>query len=199
MNKQEFIAELRRGLSGLPTREVEERLAFYSEMIDDRMEEGRTEEEAVAEMGSVDAVASQIIADIPFAKIVKEKIKPKRRMKAWEIVLLAVGSPVWLSLAISALAVILSLYVSVWAVIVSLWAVFGALVACAFVWTMVGIAFAAGGNGIAGLLGTGAGVFGAGLSIFFFFGCKVATKGVVWLTKKIVLGLKRSFLKKEEA
>lgn len=199
MNKQEFIAELRRGLSGLPTREVEERLAFYSEMIDDRMEEGRTEEEAVAEMGSVDAVASQIIADIPFAKIVKEKIKPKRRMKAWEIVLLAVGSPVWLSLAISALAVILSLYVSVWAVIVSLWAVFGSLVACAFAWTMVGIAFAVGGNGIAGLLGTGAGVFGAGLCIFFFFGCKAATAGVLWLTKKIVLSLKKSFLKKEEA
>ena len=68
-----------------------------------------------------------------------------------------------------------------------------------FAWTVCGIAFAVGGNGIAGLLMTGAGIFGAGLAIFFFFGCKAATRGVVWLTKKIVLGLKKSLLKKEEA
>ncbi len=42
MTKQEFIAELRKGLSGLPKKELEERLTFYSEMIDDRMEEGLT-------------------------------------------------------------------------------------------------------------------------------------------------------------
>ena len=39
MTKQEFLAELRRGLSGLPQNDIEERLNFYSEMIDDRMEE----------------------------------------------------------------------------------------------------------------------------------------------------------------
>ena len=47
MNKLEFIAELRDRLSGLPQGEVEERLSFYSEMIDDRMEDGVSEKEAV--------------------------------------------------------------------------------------------------------------------------------------------------------
>ena len=39
MNKQEFLMRLREGLSGLPQNEIEERLTFYSEMIDDRIEE----------------------------------------------------------------------------------------------------------------------------------------------------------------
>lgn len=47
MNKQEFLVKLRKGLSGLPKEDIEERLTFYSEMIDDRMEEGLSEEEAV--------------------------------------------------------------------------------------------------------------------------------------------------------
>ena len=44
MRKQEFIAVLRKKLSALPRRDAEERIAFYSEMIDDRIEEGLLEE-----------------------------------------------------------------------------------------------------------------------------------------------------------
>ena len=82
MNKQEFLTELRAKLSGLPTDDVEERLGFYGEMIDDRTEEGVTEEQAVEEIGTVDQIASQIISEVPLTKIVREKIKPKRRLKA---------------------------------------------------------------------------------------------------------------------
>ena len=94
MNKQEFLGKLRSGLSGLPQGDIEERLTFYSEMIDDRMEEGISDEEAVCEIGSVDEIVSQIIADIPFTKLVREKIKPNRTLRPWEIVLLVLGSPV---------------------------------------------------------------------------------------------------------
>ena len=38
MHKQEFLAQLRKGLSGMPQDDIEERLVFYSEMVDDRME-----------------------------------------------------------------------------------------------------------------------------------------------------------------
>ena len=73
MNKQEFLTRLRKGLSGLPQEDIEERLTFYSEMIDDRIEEGLSEEEAVAAIGSPDEIAEQIIGEIPIKKIVKEK------------------------------------------------------------------------------------------------------------------------------
>jgi len=47
-----------------------------------------------------------------------------------EIVLLTLGSPIWLSLGIAAVAVILSLYISLWAIIFSLGAVFASFAAC---------------------------------------------------------------------
>ena len=94
MTKNEFLNRLRARLSDLPKSEVEERLGFYSEMIDDRIEEGLSEEAAVTEIGNVETVARQIVSEIPMVKILKDKMKPKRRLRAWEIVLLAVGSPI---------------------------------------------------------------------------------------------------------
>ena len=201
MTKHEFIAQLRAKLSGLPEREVEERLSFYAEMIDDRMEDGSIEEEAVAGLGSVDAIVSQIVSDIPLLKIAgkaaKQRIKQTKKMKTWEIVLLCVGSPVWASLLIAAPAVAFALYVSLWAVIVSLWAAFGSLVGGAFAGIASGLALSMGANVPAGLALIGAGVVCAGLSIFVFFGCKAATRGVVVLAGKTVLTIKRLFIKKE--
>lgn len=199
MDKAEFLAGLTEKLSFLPWEEIEDRWDYYSEMIDDRMEEGLTEEAAVAELGAVEDIAAQIVADVPLSRLVKEKIKPKKRLGAWEIVLLVLGSPVWFPLLVSAFAVVLSLYITLWAVIVSFWAVFASLVLCVPACMVGGILFAALGKLPAGLAAIGAGVFCAGLAIFLFFGCKAATKGTAWLTKKMILGIKRSFVGKERA
>ena len=195
MRKQEFLDALERELARLPQKEVEERLAFYEEMIDDRIEDGLAEEDAVAAIGSVREITEQIIADIPLARLAKEKIKPKRKMKTWEIVLLTVGSLVWIPLGISAVAVILSLYVVLWALVVTVWAVFVALAACGAGGTVASICFALGGNGLVGLVVLGAGLVSAGLAILLFFGFLAATKGIAWLTKKITLGIKKAFVK----
>lgn len=199
MNKTDFLLALTEKLSQLPQEEVKDRWDYYSEMIDDRMEEGLSEEEAVAEMGSVEEIAAQIVSDIPLSRLVKDKIKPKKRFTAWEIILLVLGSPVWLSLLIAAFAVVLSLYIVLWSVIVSLWAVFVSLAACALGCVAAGIVFAVTGNSPAGFVMIGAGIVCAGLSIFLFFGCKAATKGILLLTKKITLGIKRCFIGKEKA
>ena len=198
MNKAGFELALYKKLSSLPRKEVAERLSFYLEMIDDRMEDGISEEEAVTAAGSVDEIAAQILADIPLAKIAKERVKPKKRMKTWEILLLALGSPIWLSLLIAAFAVILSLYAALWSVIISLWAVFVSLVACAFCGVIVGIAFVLHNEGFAGIAMLGAGILCAGLSIFLFYGCKVATKGAIAMPKALALGMKKRIIKKEE-
>lgn len=197
MNKQDFINELRAKLSGLPKQDVEERLNFYSEMIDDRIEEGISEEDAVRDIGSVERIATQIIDDIPLTKIAKENIKPKRRMRAWEIVLLVLGSPIWLSLLVAAFSVILAIYVVLWSVIVSLWAIFASLAACAPCGLAVGAVFTVVGNTFVGIAVMGASIACAGLAIFMFFGCMAATKGVIKLTGKIALGIKKCFVGKE--
>ena len=199
MNKREFLARLRKGLYGLPQDDIEERLIFYSEMIDDRMEEGLSEEEAVSAVGNVQEIVAQAIAETPLTKIAKERIKPKRRLSTTEIVLLALGSPIWLSLGIAAVAVILSLYVSLWAVIISLWSVFVSLAACSFGSVLVCIVFAVGGNGASGIAMLAAGLVCAGLAIFAFYGCHATTKGVLMLTKKTATWIKNCFIKKEAA
>ena len=199
MGKQEFLVQLRKGLSGLPQEDIEERLTFYSEMIDDRMEEGFTEEEAVVAVGSAQEIIAQVVAEIPFAKIAKERIKSKRRLRVGEIVLLALGSPIWLSLGIAVFAVILSLYISLWAVIISLWAVFASFAACSISGVLACVVFTVGSNAASGLAMFAAGIVCAGLSIFMFYGCKAVTDGTLILTKKIAIWTKNCFIKKEVA
>ena len=199
MTKLEFILALHDRLYGLPQDEVEEYLRFYTEMIEDRMEDGLLEEEAVAAVGTVDEIISQILADIPLAKIAKEKMKPQRRLKVWEIVLLALGSPIWFSLVIAAFTALFSLYVSLWSVVISLWACFVSLAACALAGALSCAVFVIGGNGLTGIAMLGAGIVCAGLSVFMFYGCKAATKGTILLTKRFGVWMKRCFVKKEVA
>ncbi len=197
MNKQEFLTQLRKGLSGLPQGDIAERLAFYSEMIDDRMEEGLSEEDAVSEIGNVDEIISQTVADIPRSKLVKEKIKPKRTLSAWEIVLLTLGCPIWLSLLIAAIAVIFSVYIMMWSAVVLLWSMEASLIAVSLEGIVSAAVFVFKGNGLTGLAMLGVGIICAGLSVFLFFGCKAVTKGILLLTKKIALGIKSLFVRKE--
>ena len=197
MTKPEFLEALKNALSGLPQEDIEERIDFYSEMIDDKIEEGILETQAVASIGEVEAIVSQIVAEVPISKLVKQKIKRENKLKAWEIVLLAVGSPIWVSLLIAFLAVVLSLYISLWAVIISLWSVFVSLVASGFSGLVSGTVFSFTGNGVSGLFIIGAALVALGLGVLCFFGCTAATKSILTLTKKLVLWFKSALLGKE--
>lgn len=195
MTKQEFLAALGGALSALPQKEREERLSFYGEMIDDRIEEGLSEEDAVAAVGPIDAAAAVIPGERAPAAVIKED-KPKR--KTWQTVLLILGAPVWAPLLIAAAAVVFAGFVVLWALIVSLWAVFTALAVSGVSGIILGI-FNVVGARMAGLGLLGAGLFCAGCAIFLFFACKAATVGAARLTKKFALWLKKRFTKKEEA
>ena len=199
MDKAQFLDELKRRLSGLPKSDLAERLQFYAEMIDDRVEDGLTEAEAVAEIGSVDEIVEQIMADIPLSKLVKEKVKRRHGLKAWEIILLVLGSPVWLPLGIAALAVVLSIYITLWAVLVCIWAVDLALAVCTVGGLAAAVVFLKNGALAGAGMMLGAAIVCAGLTILLFFGCKALTKGFLWLTKKMLLGIKAMFMGKESS
>lgn len=197
MTKEAFIEELRKGLSGLPAEEIEDSAAFYREMILDRMDAGLSEEEAVAELGSVSEAVSQIIADMPLKKIVKERVKRKRRLTAFEIVLLIVGSPLWLALLIVLAALILVLYAVIWAVAVVLWTLDISLAVGGLGGVAAGVVCFAWGQVPNGLFLLGAGLITAGLSVLLFFGCIGTTKGLARLTGRIAVGVKKLFIRKE--
>lgn len=199
MTKQEFLDGLKKDLAGLPSGDLDERLDFYAEMIDDRMEEGMPEEDAVAAIGSVKSVAEQILKDIPLTKIAKEKIKKGRKLKTWEIVLLAVGSPVWFTLLVVLVAVVIALYASLWSVIIAFWACFAAFCGSAAGGIAAGVILIVSGRAFVGIAYIGAALVIAGIAIFSFFGCTAATNGIVWLTKKMILGIKKCFVGKGDA
>lgn len=194
MDKRTFLAELRARLTGLPEAEVEERLSFYAEMIEDRMEDGLTEEQAVAGVGSVEEVMAQIMSELSLTKLVKEKVVPRRALKVWEIILLVLGFPLWFTLLIAVFALALSIYIVIWAAVVCLWAA-DLAAAGAFVGCLVSVCvFLVQGNIWAALAILGAGLSCAGVAILLFFGSKYATKGTLALAKWALIRMKLSFV-----
>jgi len=185
MTKYKFLFTLRDRLSALPEEEVEEHLRFYAEMIEDRMEEGLSEDEAVAAVGRAEEIAAQILADAapaPSTAAPAQAPARKPRLRFWEILLLVLGSPLWLSLLAAAFCVILSLYISLWTAVISLWAVFVSLAACALAGVLAGIVLLFRAQGIPGLVLMAGGLICMGLSVFLFRGCQGATRGTVRLT-----------------
>ena len=142
MKKYEFLSALRNRLIGLPQEDLERTLEYYGESIDDRMEDGLTEEEAVEAMGSIDEIVSQILMGAPPPKPVKEKAKKRRTWGAGVIALLILGFPLWFPLLAAFAAIVFTLYVLFWSMI----AVFYA----------VDVSFAAG--AVAGVFGSVAGL-----------------------------------------
>lgn len=195
MTKQEFLTALLRGLDSLPKKDIDETLHFYSEIIDDRMEEGLPEEEAVAAAGDVEEIITQIIGSPP--KDTNKKNKQKNRLlKTSESILLAVGSPIWIPLGIAALAVIFSLWASLWSVVISLWAAFVSLSGTGFGGVTGGIILLFTRESIEGMALLGGGLVCGGLSIFLFYGCRWLTEQCVRLTKKLIMWIKSIFTKK---
>ena len=158
-------------------------------MIEDYIEEGLTEEQAVSKIGSTENIARQIKAE--------EKTKKKlgaKEINAWKTALLIVGSPIWFSLLISVVAVGVSLYASLWAVVVSLWATFISII----VGGIGGVIFfiIVGEATISSIVIVGAGVFGIGFSIFLYYVNKALTKLSIVITKKSITIIKNSFNKR---
>lgn len=112
MNQHEFLSAVRARLARLPASDVERFLDYCREMIDDRMEDGLSEAEAIAAMGSPEYVASQFLMDAGSVKPAANKA-PRQGLKTWQIVLIVLGSPVWapvlLALAAAAVSVIVGL------------------------------------------------------------------------------------------
>lgn len=124
MNKKEFLRGLSDALRGMPRAERARSLEYYGEMIQDRMEEGMSEEAAVACLGSADEIARQILESGGMQE------KQGRRVPVWMIVLIVLGSPVWLTLLFAFLAVVLAAYIVAWSLIAALYAVLLGMAVC---------------------------------------------------------------------
>lgn len=195
MTKQEFLEELRRRLSGLSGEDLARSLDFYSEMIDDRMEDGMTEAEAVANVGNVDYVAAQIREEygLPPEGAPTTKAEKKSRLRnPW-----AVGftSPLWIVLWILGIACAIVL----WSIVVVFYAVSVALGVSGVVLHIAATPLFWQGRPGEGLVCWGAGVFLIGFTVLWNFGCHWLCVGVVKLCKILFRGLRAIILRKGDS
>lgn len=207
MKKQEFMEKLKASLWAMPEGDRQRSMDYYGEMIDDRMEEGLSEEEAVAAIGTLDEIVEQIMSESPHAPAVvnqeeKQTAQPKQakekgRVQPWIIVLLILGAPLWISLVGGLGSGVLGIYVSLWSVVIALYATAFALAVCA-----IGLLVAAFSLLWIHQFGKGAVLVGgafvcAGLAILFFLLSNLAAKGLVALTRLIWNGVTGIFKRKE--
>lgn len=197
MNKAEFLTALRRALGKLPSYEVEQTITFYSEVIDDRVEEGMPEAEAVAALGSVEAIAAQIIAETP--AIPKAIAKANTGSRTLNIVLLAVFSPIWIPIALALVITAFAVYFSIWMVIFALWATVAVFLLCGPIGIVCLIWALLNGYPITGLAVFGSGLIGVGIGLFAWFGVLAASKGLIKLTQSFALWVKGLFVKRSRS
>ncbi len=112
MTRLEFKSELSRRLEVIPFAERQKTLDYYDEMICDRVDDGMSEAEAVAAMGSIDEIAVEILSQLSYPPAeVEEKSpeKPDRSKKALAILLAAVLSPIWIPASVAIILTILAI------------------------------------------------------------------------------------------
>ena len=186
MKKHEFLDQLHKALSGLPPQEIDEQLIYYSEMIDDKMEEGINEEEAVAQIGPIEEIAAQFKTELPRKDTLKEAIFKNYSLPLWAIICLIIGIPVWGSLLIGAISIVFSMLVVIFAGIVSLWAVSVAVGSCVMGTAVIAIMQFIAGHTAAAICLLGGSLVCMGLTISLVIVSKNATKGTCWCIKRIV-------------
>ena len=190
MNKQEFLIELKQHLKGIAPEDISGSIEYYSEMIDDAVEDGMTEEEAVASLGDMDEIERQLRSrgektaktpPEPEVSVMPEPVPERKNSgKTAVIILLIVCIPVIIGLLSAAAGI----YLGMWG-------------------TVIGFYAAAVGMGISGaaliisspfvqtalpeiLVQFGIGMVLLSVSAPFFMLCNLLSKGLVELLKLII-------------
>ena len=200
MSRDAFIGELRHRMAGLPQQTVERTVEYYSELIADSVEDGMSEEEAVARLGSLEEIVANVVKDTPLSQIVQTRVQEKKAkgVSGWVIALLILGAPVWLPLLIAALVVLFALFIALWAVVIALWAVVAAVILAALAAMVGGVIERARMHLAQGLVLLGGGLMCLGLCALAFLLMKLITVGTVKLCKWIWTGIKSLFVGKRK-
>ena len=200
MSRDAFIGELRHRMAGLPQQTVERTVEYYSELIADSVEDGMSEEEAVARLGSLEEIVANVVKDTPLTQIVQTRVQEKKAkgVSGWVIALLILGAPVWLPLLIAALVVLFALFIALWAVVIALWAVVAAVILAALAAMVGGVIELVRMHLAQGLVLLGGGLMCLGLCALAFLLMKLITVGTVKLCKWIWTGIKSLFVGKRK-
>ena len=197
MTRNEFIIKLKSKLVNFPDNEVNDRLNFYNEIIDDYMDDGMAESDAVEKLGSIEEICAAIASDIPLGKLAKKKLQGNKKLSTFEIILLIVGFPIWFSLLAAGFAVVIATYASLWAVVVSFWAVVLSCCVASFVGIIMFIIYLCTSEYLLGFVILGSSFILLGIAGLFFVLAKYLTKFAIKLPKILFSWVKKLFIIKE--
>lgn len=200
MNKQEFLSELKTKLSDMPYAEVEKVLSFYEESINDRIEDGKTQEQAISELDSVEKIVNDMQVNLPLTTLIGKKVKTSHKNsknKTLWMVLAICGSPIWFPIALSLAIVALSIYITIWALIVSLYCVVFAFVIAGVASIITSVIRFIYGGIAQGFAQIGLGIICFGIFIVTFKPMVILSKQMIKLTVKFVKWIKSLFVSKE--
>ncbi len=202
MTKRDFLDLLELRLKGkISKSELQSILEFYAQSVDERMEDGMSEQEAVQAIGSIDDIVSDILIDAPIASVLGKKIKTSREGTSnktlWTVLAIA-GFPVWLPVAIALAATIFVLYIAIWVLVISVYVVWGALIVALPAGVYVSAKFLMAGQIEPGIAFIFAGVAGLLAAIALFRPTMSLAKKTAVLTAKYVRKIKKVIKGKKE-
>lgn len=197
MSKEDFTFYLRKRLVLLPQEDIEDRIAFYTEMIDHRMGNGMTEEEAVASLGPIEDIAEHIMSEIPLSTLVMRQVNPDHKTKGWQIALIILGFPLWFPLIVTVSVLIVTFYLTAWIIQAAFYIVVLSLAIAAAAMIPFAIYLFIHSNIPGGLFAIGAGLIVFGVALIIFALCNGVTRLLIKLTGKILYRIKSLFVGKE--
>lgn len=199
MNRIEYRAALESRLAAVPSAERAKQLDYYDEMICDRMEDGMTEEEAIAMLGDIDETAREILSQYALPSPVSPPAPDKDNRGGshlWLWITLAIlGSPIWISLLAALITVIAALVIVIWSLVISAFAIFFSAAAVGVVGIVFGIGSLFTASASYALFVIGAALAAAAIALFAVPLVKLIFRGAVYLTKSIGLLIAKPFRK----
>jgi uncharacterized membrane protein len=201
LTKIEFVKELTARIESLPQSEIDKSIAYYNEIMDDRIEDGMAEDGAVAALGDISVIAENIMYDMPLSTLMKARVfesKNKAASKGLWIALVSIGFPVWFPLLMTFIVVVLAIYITIWALIISLYAVVISLGVSGIAGLIAGIALCFVKSFPVGLCTMGTAIFCGALTLFMIKPVITITKSLVKFTAYIAHKIKSVFITKSK-
>ena len=129
-------------------------------------------------------------------KLVKEKVKPKKKIKVWEIALIICGFPIWFPLLLTVSILLLVGYLLTWVFTIVAYIVETSFTVASVIKLIAFCAYMF--DGKFDLLSLGASMGCLGAAILFAFACYYITKGNIKLSKNIFIWIKKGFMRRSK-
>lgn len=200
MNRVELLEKMTHQLRRFSEEEVKRLVTFYDEMVQDRMEDGMTEEEAVASIGKIEDAVEAAMYDVSLPTLMKTRVRESREMapnRVLWMVLVILGFPIWFPLIMAFAVVILTIYLSIWITIASLFLVEISLAAAGTLGLFAGFMNIFVVSVPSGLFLTGMSLVCCALALLFFKPLLFLTRQLASATVSIARKVKSLFIRKE--